>query len=249
MYYIYAYLKEDKTPYYIGKGKDNRAYQKHASAYANPPKDESLIVFLEENIDDENHAFELEKYYIDLYGRQSLGTGPLKNRTAGGQGTSGMIHTAETKAHMSKIMQGNSNAKGCKHTPRQIENKRQRMLGNIHSEETLANLSQPLIIDDIYYKSMGLAANILKTSSHTIKRRLISDKWPNYKIIGEWKYPSGKDHPRSGISQPRPFRAFEVNGVLFEKGLDDAALVLPESRSTIRRRILSSKYPNWKYID
>ena len=37
-FYTYAYLREDRTPYYIGKGIGSRAYKKYKNAIK-PPKD------------------------------------------------------------------------------------------------------------------------------------------------------------------------------------------------------------------
>jgi len=47
IYYVYAYLREDGTPYYIGKGKNKRAFSKDHSCEI--PSDKSKIVFLERN--------------------------------------------------------------------------------------------------------------------------------------------------------------------------------------------------------
>jgi hypothetical protein len=93
MYYIYAYLREDKSPYYIGKGKGKRAWVKCRSVPR--PKEKERIIFLIENIAKEEDAFEWEKFFIAAYGRKNNATGILRNLTDGGEGMSGHIQSPE----------------------------------------------------------------------------------------------------------------------------------------------------------
>jgi hypothetical protein len=88
-FYTYAYLREDRTPYYVGKGKGDRAYRKRKSGIK-PPKDKSRIILLKQNLT-EQEAFKHEIYMIAVFGRKDLGTGILHNKTNGGEGTSGLI--------------------------------------------------------------------------------------------------------------------------------------------------------------
>jgi hypothetical protein len=91
-YYTYAYLREDGTPYYIGKGKGNRAHNQHKRKGIGflpvPPKDR--IIKLKQNLTEEE-AFKHEVYMISVFGRKDLGTGILINLTNGGEGPSGAI--------------------------------------------------------------------------------------------------------------------------------------------------------------
>lgn len=104
IYYTYAYLREDRTPYYIGKGKGNRAYRKHKGE-VNLPKDKSRIILLKQNITEEE-AFKHEIYMIGVFGRKDLGTGILHNKTNGGEGISGLFISKEHKEKISKSLKG-----------------------------------------------------------------------------------------------------------------------------------------------
>jgi hypothetical protein len=107
-FYTYAYLREDGTPYYIGKGKGKRVYKKSRKEI-NPPKDKSKIIFLKQNLTEEE-AFKHEKYMIDVLGRKDLGTGVLRNLTDGGDGTSGLLWSDEHRRKISETQKGQSNS-------------------------------------------------------------------------------------------------------------------------------------------
>lgn len=102
-YYTYAYLREDGTPYYIGKGKGNRIYRKDKRI--RPPNNKVRIIFLKQNLTEED-AFEHEIYMIAVFGRKDLRTGILLNKTNGGEGSSGFVHSKESVKNISKSKKG-----------------------------------------------------------------------------------------------------------------------------------------------
>jgi hypothetical protein len=131
-YYTYAYLREDKTPYYIGKGKGNRIYSNSRRTFSRP-KDISRIIFLKKNLTEEE-AFRHEIYMIAVLGRKDLGTGILHNKTNGGDGTSGRIATEEAKRKMSEANKGKPSSR--KGIPRTEETRKK--LSEAHKGKTLS---------------------------------------------------------------------------------------------------------------
>ncbi len=125
IYYVYSWNRVDGSPYYIGKGKGNRAFNKKRMFV---PKDKKRIVIIKDNLT-ESEAFALEVSLIEKFGREDLGLGTLKNKTNGGDGHSGFIKTEKTKKQVSEKLKGVS--KSDKHR----ENISKGRLGITFSEE------------------------------------------------------------------------------------------------------------------
>jgi hypothetical protein len=102
-FYSYLWLREDGSPYYVGKGSGKRAFVR-GSHHLRPPKDKALIVLFPQ--DSEADAMQSEKDLIALFGRKDLGTGILRNFTDGGDGVSGLHHSEAAKRRMSQAKKG-----------------------------------------------------------------------------------------------------------------------------------------------
>lgn len=105
-FYIYLHVtKDDKTPFYIGKGKNKRCFDTYNRNdwWVNiVNKHDYLILILEINLSEEI-SYEKEKYWISYFGRKQFKNGgTLVNLTDGGEGVSGKIYTEEEKEKKSK---------------------------------------------------------------------------------------------------------------------------------------------------
>lgn len=154
IYYVYQYLREDLTPYYVGKGKGKRAWSKGKNHI--PPTNKELIQIVAHKLS-EHEAHLFEKKLIALYGRKNNGTGILKNLTDGGEGNSGYVMSAESKQKISATRKaqmatmphprGMLNKKHTEETKQHLSEVRQTnhprgMLGKKHSKENCAKFSE-----------------------------------------------------------------------------------------------------------
>jgi NUMOD3 motif len=155
MYYTYMWLREDRTPYYVGKGKEDRAFTGCSHNVKCPPRDRIVIY----PASSEAEAFETEIALIWYYGRKDLGQGCLRNMTDGGDkppSRKGIKLSLEQRAalrhprgphsegsieKMRKAKMGNTAFLGHKH-PEEVKDKiRKTLEGHAVSEETKKRIS------------------------------------------------------------------------------------------------------------
>ena len=125
IYYTYAYLREDGTPYYVGRGKGNRAFD-ITHRIKVPPKER--VLFLKQNLT-YAEASKHEIYMIAVLGRKDLGTGILRNLTNGGEGRPG----PKPQEEIEKIRKSNTGKKASVET--RLKMSRSKTGVPIHSEE------------------------------------------------------------------------------------------------------------------
>ena len=147
-YYTYAYLREDGTPYYIGRGKYqkrckyHRMSQKHTCGV--PPQNRRIV--LKDYLSLES-SIKHEEYMIDLYGLICDGTGILRNfvRDSRGGSRKGRKLSEETKQRMSLAMKKRWE-KGCydseEYRSKLSESNRNNPRVKKHSEETKSKISK-----------------------------------------------------------------------------------------------------------
>ena len=150
---VYGFYRKNWTPYYIGKGRPGRPYQKGGRPCVGPPRERILILY--KNMT-EKEAFKKEEELIRRYGRKDLDpeNGLLHNRTFGGEGVSGLVRTQEYKNNMSVKRSGSGNPMyGRQHkeeskriisqkVSEKMKGKNHPFFGKNHSEETKKKMSE-----------------------------------------------------------------------------------------------------------
>ena len=109
IFYVYKHINpKDNEIFYIGMGKDNRAWTIHSrnkwwNNYVNKNGFEVEIIC--DNMSRQN-ALELEITLISFYGRKCHSLGPLLNLSDGGETCMGYTHSQEWKDEQSKLRTG-----------------------------------------------------------------------------------------------------------------------------------------------
>lgn len=120
VFYVYRWIRPDTgAVFYVGKGCFVRDVQpkKHNKIFTRivaKLEHMGIATQVERILDGltEPEAFEIERAEIAKHGRIDKGTGTLANMTDGGEGATGVVRSAETRAKLSASLKGNRNMVG-----------------------------------------------------------------------------------------------------------------------------------------
>lgn len=119
-FYVYQWTRPDTgVVFYIGKGsfvRDIQTKKHNAIVTRIVAKLEKIgmkpeVARIRDGLT-EDEAFEVERLEIAKHGRINNGTGTLANMTDGGEGTTGVVRSALTRARLSASLKGNQNSFG-----------------------------------------------------------------------------------------------------------------------------------------
>ena len=118
-FYAYVWLRENGTPYYVGKGSHDRAYDTRNHRVHCPKVLERIVIYPAQS---EDEAFETEIALIWYYGRKDLKLGCLRNLTDGGENPpkgrrKGQRPTLETREKIAKTLTGGHHSSTLKGKP------------------------------------------------------------------------------------------------------------------------------------
>lgn len=145
-FYTYAYLREDGRPYYVGKGKGTRAWDRHGALgkYWMPPADDRVLI-LKWGLE-QQQAFDHEIYLIAVYGNFWAGGWLNKNFDEGGLGATGSRHSEEFK-----------------------QRQRERGLGRRHTAEAKAKMKASAALrDPAQYRKTAEAQQVKRRWFHAV---------------------------------------------------------------------------------
>lgn len=98
--FVYVYLRKDGSPYYVGVASRRDRPFVRRGRNALPPSDSARVRVLRSGLT-RKEALDWECFYIARYGRKDIGTGILRNLTAGGDGLCELSAEAREKIRQS----------------------------------------------------------------------------------------------------------------------------------------------------
>lgn len=180
-YYVYIHYRNDNLePFYVGKGKDKRAYVKCGrSIHWNRVVDKyGYHVVIQYNNLSEDDAFYMEKLLIE-----SLGFKNLVNATYGGEGSSGAIFSDETKRKIGEKSKGRKVMLGKKHSDESKEKMRKSRLGKAGLPGSLNPMARKVIDleTSIIYDTIKEVSILFTIKYGTLKDSLRKNKNKRFK--------------------------------------------------------------------